>query len=382
MNGKPVAMNQWDEGERGYGPIKRKFCGENRYIGVKNILEFYLTAGCELHIAPRNAIQTMVRMEWTVKEFFSNGGTTQFVDRVAGSLGIHASTIKIVSVYEGSIVLNYDITVASDSAAELESIQKTQTQQFATGKMDLGAPLLDVQSAATGDSSVKATATTSIISGGVVSAPGYKPIVITASAANAAGGAANTFVPDLPIFKVNATVVTNVNVTKTRHPIHDNLTILVGKNKTAVLIVAVALAFIVLLALVYCVRAIMFKANWERLEAAAVHAKQQEIAQACGRSQKEFRKVAPDGRTADAAEVVGTPQDGTTKGEYGTTDKLRSPWDDAPADGVQYEEQYDANADFRIFGVGDPTKGGVQSLQEKMNLADAVNKDESSDEDE
>ena len=31
-----------------YGKIQRKFCGENRFIGVKNILEFYLTAGCVL----------------------------------------------------------------------------------------------------------------------------------------------------------------------------------------------------------------------------------------------------------------------------------------------------------------------------------------------
>lgn len=35
-----------------------------------------------------------------------------------------------------------------------------------------------------------------------------------------------------------------------------------------------------------------------------------------------------------------------------------------------YEEQYDANADFAVFGVGDKTKGGLQSLKEKMNLAD------------
>ena len=75
----------------------------------------------------------MVRMEWTMDEFFNNGGTTKFVDRVAGSLGIHASTIKIVSVYEGSIVLNYDIVAATESADELAAIQKTQTQQFATG---------------------------------------------------------------------------------------------------------------------------------------------------------------------------------------------------------------------------------------------------------
>lgn len=64
-------------------------------------------------------------MEWTMNEFFSNGGTTQFVDRVAGSLGIHASTIKIVSVYEGSVVLNYDITVDDDDASSSAAAQKT-----------------------------------------------------------------------------------------------------------------------------------------------------------------------------------------------------------------------------------------------------------------
>lgn len=58
-----------------------------------------------------------------MKEFFSNGGTTMFVDRVAGALGIHASTIKVVSVYEGSVVLNYDIVIDDDSSSN--AAQKT-----------------------------------------------------------------------------------------------------------------------------------------------------------------------------------------------------------------------------------------------------------------
>lgn len=53
-------------------------------------------------------------------EFFSSGGTTQFIDRVAGSLGIHASTIKIVSVYEGSLVVNYG--VENDNEEELAEL--------------------------------------------------------------------------------------------------------------------------------------------------------------------------------------------------------------------------------------------------------------------
>lgn len=44
----------------------------------------------------------------------------------------------------------------------------------------------------------------------------------------------------------------------------------------------------------------------------------------------------------------------------------------------EYEAQYDPNNDFQIFGIGDPTRGGVQSLKEKMNLADGVKEAESS----
>jgi len=83
-------------------------------------------------------------MEWSIDSFFNQGGTTKFVDRLAGSLGIHASTIKVVSVYEGSVVLNYAIAAANDSPTELARINDLQTEKFATGKMDLGAPILDV----------------------------------------------------------------------------------------------------------------------------------------------------------------------------------------------------------------------------------------------
>mmetsp|Transcript_20889 Transcript_20889/g.32287 ORF Transcript_20889/g.32287 Transcript_20889/m.32287 type:complete len:160 (-) Transcript_20889:807-1286(-) len=159
-------MNQWEESIQNYGVVKQRYCGENRYIGVKNILEFYLNYGCEVKIKPRNAIQTMVRMEWTMEEFFADGGTTKFIDRLAGSLGIHASTIKVVSVYQGSLVLNYEIE--AESADALEKIEETQTERFASGELDLGAPILDT---VVGDLAV--------ISDGVVTAPGFKPVVIT-----------------------------------------------------------------------------------------------------------------------------------------------------------------------------------------------------------
>jgi hypothetical protein len=62
-------------------------------------------------------------MEWTMDAFFENGGTTSFMDRVAGSLGIHASTIKIVSVYEGSLVVNYEISDPNNDPVALKAVQ-------------------------------------------------------------------------------------------------------------------------------------------------------------------------------------------------------------------------------------------------------------------
>ena len=85
---------------------------------------------------------SQVRMEWSMEEFFADGGTTKFIDRLAGSLGIHASTIKVVSVYQGSLVVNYELEAESQS--DLDDLQEKQTKAFATGKVDLGAPILDM----------------------------------------------------------------------------------------------------------------------------------------------------------------------------------------------------------------------------------------------
>ena len=50
--------------------------------------------------------------------FFNKGGVTSFIDNIAGSLGIHASTIKVVSVYKGSVVANYAIEAEKEKEGE------------------------------------------------------------------------------------------------------------------------------------------------------------------------------------------------------------------------------------------------------------------------
>lgn len=174
-----IPYNQWvrynsNDQEDGYGPILQEFCGENRYIGVENILEFYIDTTCDLGVQPRDAIQTKVRMEWTMDEFFDGGGTTAFIDRLCGSLGIHASTVKIVGVSEGSVEVNYEITPSADEPMSMAEIEARQTEQFATGAIDLGAPILDV----TGNGQ-------SIVADGVSVAAGFGGGVLVNTATNA-----------------------------------------------------------------------------------------------------------------------------------------------------------------------------------------------------
>lgn len=183
VNKKVVIAEPWDETTSLPEPVKTTKCGSNRYEGVKQTLEFYIDNDlCSIEIATKQIISCMVRMQWTLTEFFADGGTTNFVDRLAGTLGIHASQIKTVSVYEGSLVLNYEISPAEGTtdpvaqAAELKKISESQIEKMATGKMNLGAPILD---SSIGDSAV--------VTNGVVVQPGFDPIVLTPTDTNTQG---------------------------------------------------------------------------------------------------------------------------------------------------------------------------------------------------
>jgi len=67
-----------------------------------------------LSIEPKDSIMTSVRLDWSLGEFYQDGGTTSFVDRLAAVLGIHASTIKVVAVYKGSVIVDFFISSDDD----------------------------------------------------------------------------------------------------------------------------------------------------------------------------------------------------------------------------------------------------------------------------
>lgn len=118
-NGKKKSYTPWDDDLGRHGPLtKTKGCGENRFVGIENFLEFYISPGCEILLEPKDAIMTKVRMDWSLAEFYSDGGTTRFVDRLAASLGIAANRIKTVAVYEGSVVVDFIIEAEEGESAE------------------------------------------------------------------------------------------------------------------------------------------------------------------------------------------------------------------------------------------------------------------------
>ena len=92
-NNKPVMHTDWDHSIKTWAKPTGKFCGEFRYEGVINRLEFWINTGCKLYVRPRDAIMLAIRLEFTMDEFFTKGGITTFTDRMAGVLGIHRADL-------------------------------------------------------------------------------------------------------------------------------------------------------------------------------------------------------------------------------------------------------------------------------------------------
>lgn len=82
-------------------------------------------------------------MDWTLDAFFAAGGTTKFADRLASSLGIHASNIKIVAVYQGSVYVDFAILSSSINPIEdLPSVVQTLNEKIETKSIFLGGTIL------------------------------------------------------------------------------------------------------------------------------------------------------------------------------------------------------------------------------------------------
>lgn len=62
----------------------------------------------------------------TITDFYANDGETAFIDRMAASLNIAQSRIRIVGVYAGSVVIESYIAEDPNSSDEGDSIQEIE----------------------------------------------------------------------------------------------------------------------------------------------------------------------------------------------------------------------------------------------------------------
>lgn len=95
-------------------------CGKCRWIPVENVLEFVITSECMVSTQADDSLYGMVEINWSFDEFFSAGGNSMFADRLASSLGVHSSRIKIVGVLSGSTIVHYFITKDEELEADPE----------------------------------------------------------------------------------------------------------------------------------------------------------------------------------------------------------------------------------------------------------------------
>ena len=129
-NRQVIMPTDWDSKARTWAEPRGRYCGEWRYEGVINRLQFYIENynqnGCSIFIYPRDAVMLGIRLEFTMDEFFAEGGIVTFADRMAGVLGIHAADIKVVSVYEGSTIIEFQVLQRDEEIDEEELIDLRQ----------------------------------------------------------------------------------------------------------------------------------------------------------------------------------------------------------------------------------------------------------------
>jgi len=394
-------------------------------------------------------------MEWTLSEFFSGGGTTAFVDRITASLGIHASEVKVVSVYEGSLVVNYEVMAPDDDPEALQELEQRQTAQLTAGTVDLGAPVLEVESKFSVDTDRQFTGAMDkvyvievdtresdsawensyitwdyepvvvipddeddyvedvnglvapditqdltdreeiynqeLVEAGIVSdleqasqVSTFRPTTIQNAEYTANNVAAQNSFDGATVVTQESTVYQGVTVQVENDPVYKYTTertvVVTEKDPEVIdldtekdsktLLIPVVLSALVVILIAVCIRQAMSKSKEEQIREA---------------EQRAMRvRDLNDQELSDCKANVVDLGAAMKQNQYDKVnrDSMVNTFDVSIKGGVDdYGTQYDPNNDFAVFSVGDPTRGGVQSLKEKMNLADAIDEaNDSSDE--
>lgn len=89
-----------------------------------------------------------IRLEWTLKAFYADDGIARFSDRMAAVLGVHTADLKVVQVYEGSVIIEFQIYTEEDDPEPertLQTVEENFEKAIPTlGADDFGAPIMQI----------------------------------------------------------------------------------------------------------------------------------------------------------------------------------------------------------------------------------------------
>jgi hypothetical protein len=83
-----------------------------------------------------------IRLEFTLGEFFEDGGIGTFTNRMAAVLGIQAADLRVVQAYEGSVVVVFQVFDPNDDPAALSTITETFVAAIPTVGNLFGGPVM------------------------------------------------------------------------------------------------------------------------------------------------------------------------------------------------------------------------------------------------
>lgn len=91
----------------------------------------------------REKIETTLRIDTTLENFESIGGVDTFKNSLSQAINIDKSSIYITSIKEGSVIIDYTLTVETDGLSKLDLSQK-QAEAYAAEVVEVGGPILDL----------------------------------------------------------------------------------------------------------------------------------------------------------------------------------------------------------------------------------------------
>ena len=63
----PIEPTGWDYTTENWAVPTGAYCGEHRYLGMTNTLEFWMKPGCKILVYPRDVIVMAIRLETNVR---------------------------------------------------------------------------------------------------------------------------------------------------------------------------------------------------------------------------------------------------------------------------------------------------------------------------